>query len=399
MPFAGPFRPLRHDRFRALWLAGLVSFLGTWVHNVAARWTAASLTTSPMVVAAVDTLQLLPMVLLSIAAGVLADRVDRRRLLVLTHAGLAVVAGTMAVFAWNSALTLPVLLSLTAGIGLFGAANGPAWQATVPRQVPDDEVPDAVALMATGFNLARAVGPALGAWLLVTVGAGWAFAFNAASYGLIAGLIARLPPQAPALSAVEARLPLADPRLVRFYVVSLLFGLFAMPSLTLLPLVARDLVGGDAQTYGLLLSGFGVGAVSAGLLVVAVVRRIGTRAMLAATTLTSALGFAILGSAHGLGLAVAGAAVCGAGWIGTLSTVNAGVQMQAAPSMRARALAWYLTFAVGGQAAGSLLGGAVASALGLAPALLTHAVLLAALSAGAAFGMRRTPAPPPAVNV
>lgn len=389
-----PFSPLRHDRFRALWLAGLVSFLGTWVHNVAARWTASTLTESPLVVSAVDTLQLLPMVLLSLAAGTLADRTDRRQLLVLTHGGLATVAALMAVSAWTGHMDLPRLLAFTACIGLFGALNGPAWQATVPRQVPDAEVPRAVALMSTGFNLARAVGPGLGAWLLVTVGPGWAFAANAASYLVIGGLIWRLPPQPPyAGGADEAHLPLQDPRLVRFYLVAAFFGLFAMPGLSLLPLVARDLVQGAAATYGLLLSAFGMGAVAAGLLMGGLVARVGARPMIALTTVTSAAGFAILSNTVAPWQAVTGAAVCGAGWIGTLSTVNAGVQMQADRAVRARALAWYLTFAVGGQAAGSFLGGALAGLFGLAAALGIHAVLLAGLSAVVTAGIPRRPEP------
>lgn len=121
----GPFAPLRHARFRALWLTGLVSFLGTWVHNVAARWTAATLSPSPIAVSAVDTLQLLPMVALSVFAGALADRTDRRRLLVVTHLGLAGVAGIMAALAWAGLLGLGGLLALTGALGALGAVNGP----------------------------------------------------------------------------------------------------------------------------------------------------------------------------------------------------------------------------------------------------------------------------------
>jgi MFS family permease len=385
----GPFAPLRHDRFRSLWLAGLVSFLGTWVHNVAARWTATTLATSPMVVAAVDTLQLLPMVMLSLAAGSLADRTDRRQLLVVTHLGLATVAGMMALFAWNGVLTLTPLFALTACIGLFGALNGPAWQATVPRQVPDEDVPKAVALMSTGFNLARAVGPGLGAWLLVTVGAGWAFAVNALSYGVIGALIWRLPPQLPWPASNEEHAPLTDRRLVRFYLVVMFFGLFAMPGLTLLPLVARDFVHGEARDYGALLSAFGAGAVAAGLFVATSARRFGERPVIALMTATSGIGFTVLAGARDMPTALIGSAICGAGWIGTISTVNAGVQMQADRAVRGRALAYYLTFAVGGQATGSFLGGALADIFGLERALQLHAFLLAGLALVVGSGIRR----------
>jgi MFS family permease len=385
----GPFAPLRHTRFRALWLAGLVSFLGTWVHNVAARWSAATLSPSPMAVSAVDALQLAPMVLLSLFAGTLADALDRRRLLIATHAGLAVVVATMGVLAAFERLTLPVLLSLTFLLGILGALNGPAWQATVPRQVPDEEVPKAVALMSTGFNLARAVGPAAGAWMLVAVGPAAAFFTNAASYMFIGLLLWRLPPQPPAVVTGPVRSPLSEPGLVRLYVVGLAFGLFAMPSLSLLPVVARDALVGDAQSYGRLLSAFGLGAVSSGLLVASAVQRFGNRPFIATTTVVSALGLFVLSSAHTLPQALVGAALSGMGWIGTISTVNAGVQMRAPAEVRARALAYYLTFAVGGQAVGSLFGGWMASHLGLQAALRLSAAALVVVAVVVLAGYRR----------
>ncbi len=389
----GPFAPLRHARFRALWCAGLVSFLGTWVHNVAARWIAATLSPSPLVISAVDALQLAPMVLLSLAAGHLADALDRRRLLVVTHLGLAAVAALLGGLAAAGVLTLSSLLGLTAGLGVLGALNGPAWQATVPRQVPDDEVPKAVALMSTGFNLARAVGPAAGAWMLVSVGPAAAFFTNAVSYVVIGLLIYRLPPQLPERTLTPAPSPLSDPGLRRLYLVAFAFGLCAMPSLSLLPIVARDSLGGDATVYGRLLSSFGLGAVVAGLVVASAARRFGNRPFIALTCVVSASGLGALSAAHALPGAIAAAAVAGAGWIGTISTVNAGVQVRAPAAVRARALAFYLTFAVGGQALGSLLGGALAAQWGLATALRTSSVLLLLVATGVLSGYRRPETP------
>lgn len=385
---AGPFRPLAVPRFRAIWLAGLVSFLGTWVHNVAARWTAASLSPSPLAVAAVDTLQLLPMVLLSLAAGALADRTDRRTVLIWTHVGLTAVALVMAVLALADELTLPALLGLTGGLGVLGALTGPAWQATVPRQVPDEDVPSAVALMSTGFNLARAVGPGAGAWMLVRYGPGAAFVANAASYLVIGFLLWLLPPQPPHPAQGERASPMRDPSLVRLYLVVAAFGLFAMPSLSLLAVVARDGVGGGAADYGRLLSAFGIGAVSAGLLVASGARRFGNRPFIALTCVVEAVGFWLLATAGTLPEALVGAGLCGAGWIGTISTVNAAVQMRAAPEVRARALAFYLTFAVGGQATGSFVGGWIATHVGLEEALRVCAVALAGLAAVVLAGWR-----------
>lgn len=358
-----------------------MSFLGTWIHNVAARWSAATLSPSPLAVSAVDTLQLLPLVGLSVVAGRLADRMDRRRVLLATHAGLAMVALLMAALAALGRLGLPALLGLTLAMGVLGAITGPAWQATVPRQVPDAEVPAAVALMSTGFNLARAVGPGVGAWVLLNLGAAWAFVANAASFALIAFLFSRLPPQLPPPPASASGGPLADPRLRRLYLSVAAFGFLAMPSLSLLAVVARDRLEGGAEAYGWLLSAFGVGAVLAGLLVAAGARRFGNRPFIAFTCGLAALGFVQLALADNAALAVAGAATCGAGWIGTLSTINAAVQVRADPAMRGRALAWYLTFAVGGQAAGSFVGGLVAAHFGLGAALGCCAAGLLGLAA------------------
>lgn len=370
-----------------------MSFLGTWVHNVAARWTAATLSTSPLTVSAVDTLQLLPMVLLSLVAGTLADRADRRQLLIATHVGLTGVAALMGILALSGRMTLEVLLVSTFALGVLGALNGPAWQATVPRQVPDEEVPKAIALMSTGFNLARAVGPAAGAWMLVSVGPGAAFLTNAASYLVIGALLWRLPPQPPVLHEGERASPITDPGLVRLYAVVAFFGLFAMPSLSLLPVVARDAVAGGAADYGRLLSAFGLGAVSAGLVVASGARRFGNRPFITLTCLASAGGFWVVAHAETLAWAMAGAALCGVGWIGTISTVNAAVQMRAPAAVRARALAFYLTFAVAGQASGSFLGGWMASNLGLRVALQACAVAQVALAAVVLAGWRRARGP------
>lgn len=372
----GPFAPLVHPRFRGLWIAGLVSFVGTWVHNVAARWTAATLSPSPLAVSAVDALQLAPMVVLSLAAGRLADTRDRRTVLVLTQLGQSAIALVMGITAITGHLTLPTLLGLTSGIGGLGALTGPAWQATVPRQVPDEEVPKAVALMSTGFNLARAVGPAAGAWMLVNAGPAAAFFTNACSYLVIAVLLARLPAQPPLAAGAAPPSPLGDSGLRRLYLAGCAFGLFAMPSLSLLPVVARDGLGGDARVYGELLSAFGLGAVAVGLAVASAVRRVGNRPFIATTTLTAALGLSVLAGATSPPVAIAGAALAGMGWIGTISTINAGVQVRAPAAVRGRALAYYLTFAVGGQALGSLVGGQLAAQVGLATALRLDAAAL-----------------------
>lgn len=376
------FGPLRHRRFRWLWIAGLTSFLGTWVHNVAARWAAATLSPSPLAVSTVDTLQALPVVLLSLGAGKLADSVDRRRLLITTHVILAAVTALMGMLTAFGSLSLPALFSLTALIGVFGALNGPAWQATVPRQVPDEEVPGAVALISTAFNVARTLGPTIGAWTLLYFGTATAFFANAASYIFIGLLMWRLPPQPPQRREGILASPFADPTLRRLYAVVLLFGLFAMPSLSLLPIIARDAIHGGALSYGGLLSAFGIGAVCTGLFVAAGARRLGYSTFVAMSCLTSVAGLVLLSLAQTLPVASLGAALSGSGWISVISTTNARVNTHAPAEMRGRALALYITFAFGGQAGGSFFGGWMAQQLGLSFALQIYAVLLSALAVG-----------------
>lgn len=375
--------PLRHRTFRWLWLGGLGSFIGTWVHNVGVRWTAATVSKSPLAVSLVDTLQILPVVLLSLTAGTLADSVDRRRLLVTTHLSLTAITVMMGVLALMGRLSLPVLLVLTALIGAFGALNGPAWQATVPRQVPDEEVTGAVAMISTAFNVARTLGPTIGAWMLLSFGVATAFFFNAASYLVIGLLMWRLPPQPPSLARRGSLIsPLTDHSLRCFYTVVLLFGLFAMPSLSLMPIIARDLLHGNALTYGMLLSAFGIGAVCAGPFICAISRKVGYTTFVSFTCMTSATGLALLIFVQKPWLAVASAVVCGMGWIGTISTTNAAVNTRSSPEVRGRSISLYLMFAIGGQTGGSFLAGLLAQQFGVMPVLRGCMLLLVVLALG-----------------
>ena len=174
--------PLRRGLFRILWIASVVSNLGTWIQNVGAAWLMTSLTPSPGMVAAIQAASSLPLFLLALPAGALADVVDRRRLLIFTQAWMLVAAGALGVLAVMGAATPWALLAFTFLLGLGSALNGPAWQAITPELVPRAELPAAVALGSISFNLSRAVGPALGGAIVAGAGAGTAFLVNAASF-------------------------------------------------------------------------------------------------------------------------------------------------------------------------------------------------------------------------
>src|SRR5262245_12400311 len=176
------WRPLREPTFRALWIAALASNIGTWIQDVAASWLMITLSPSPILVSLMQTASSLPFFLLALPAGALADVVDRRRLLIFSQSWMMTVAALLGALTLAGLITPAGLLGLTFALGLGAALNGPAWQATTPELVPREELPAAVALNGVGFNLARAVGPALGGFVVAAGGPPTAFLLNAASF-------------------------------------------------------------------------------------------------------------------------------------------------------------------------------------------------------------------------
>ncbi|MDT8912256.1 MFS transporter [Amycolatopsis sp. PS_44_ISF1] len=376
-------RPLRHSRFRWLWAVGVVSFFGTWIHNVAARWTVASQAGSPFLVTVVDALQALPIVLLSVVAGKLADTRDRRKVLVVINICLMVVSGTLGTLAAVGRLQIPVLFLLTALMGAFVALDNPVWQSTVPRQVPDEDVHGAVALVSTGYNAARTLGPTIGAWLLISAGAATAFFIDAVSFAVMALLVWRLlPPSKKTVTMAEPVKPLSSPVMRKLYITAFAFSILAMPAMSLLPIAARDLLRGGALAFGGLLSAFGIGAILAGGFVAGLAGKLGYNRFIAVCCVVDAAGMALLAMFSHIVVAMVAAALCGAGWLGAISITNSTVNTRSSAGTRGRLLAVYFIFAFAGQFGGSLLGGFAAQVAGLAVAFATFAVLLLVLAIG-----------------
>ena len=213
--------PLVHPVFRILWIATIVANVGTWVHDVAATWLMTSLAPSPLMVALVQTAGTLPVLMLALPAGVLADVLDRRHVLLSAQVWMTVVAFVLGAVTFVGATTPLVLLVLTFLLGIGTALTAPAWQSIVPELVPKAELGAAVTLNSAGINVARAVGPALGGLVVAGLGPATAFALNGVSFaGVIAVLLwwkravpaAALPPERltsapPARSPCRARLP------------------------------------------------------------------------------------------------------------------------------------------------------------------------------------------------
>src|SRR5579871_3591266 len=174
--------PLRHGIFRAMWIASVASNIGTWMHTVAASWLMTTLAPSPLLIALVQTATALPVFLVALPAGAAADLVDRRRLLLFTQTWMLAVAAVLGVLTLRGTIGPWWLLGLTFALGLGSAMNGPGWMATVPELVPRPELATAVALNSVGFNIARAVGPALGGAVMAASSAGVVFILNADSF-------------------------------------------------------------------------------------------------------------------------------------------------------------------------------------------------------------------------
>jgi MFS family permease/quinol monooxygenase YgiN len=375
--------PLVRPVFRALWIAALVSNIGYWMQSVGAVWQVGTVSGSTTLVALVQSAISLPIVLLALPAGAAADVFDRRRLLLVTQAWMLVSAAALCLATLVGVASPAVVLALTFLLGLGNAANAPGWQATIPELVHGRELSAAVALNSVGFNIGRAVGPAIGGLVVAAAGPAAVFGLNAVSYlGVLAVLWRwRRRPQdelgagEQILGAIEAgaRYVRFAPLLRAVLVRTALFILPASALWALLPVVARGRLGLDAIGFGLLLGGLGIGSVAGAALLPRLRRAapIDLRVM-AGTLLFAAatVALAMLDSPLVVWLAMVAAGVA---WLAMLTSFNVATQTVVPRWVRARALAVYLLVFQGGLAAGSALWGVVASRVGDRAALLAAA--------------------------
>lgn len=390
-----PPSPLRQPIFRAVWIASMASNFGGLIQSVGASWMMTTIAGSPQLVALVQASVTLPIMLLSLVAGAVADSLDRRKVMLAAQLFMFVVSVALTACAWTGLLSPLLLLAFTFLIGCGTAFNGPAWQASVGDMVPRASLPSAVALNSMGFNIARSAGPAIGGAIVAAAGAAAAFAVNAVSYiGLIAVLARWRPVRPPRLlpretigvaMAAGVRYVAMSPEIRVVLMRALLFGIAASAVPALMPLVARTSVTGGPLTYGLLLGSFGVGAVVGALSSGRLRARLTTEWLVRAAALALALGAAGAALSRTLVLTAPALMLAGAGWVLALSTFNVTVQMAAPRWVVARALALYQMAAFGGMAAGSWLFGALADDRGVTVALLAASAVQVA---GALVGLR-----------
>ncbi len=384
--------PLRIRRFRSLWIAAIFSNLGSFFQAVAGAWLMKELTDSSATwVGLMIASNTLPLLFLALISGVVADLYDRTKVMLASQIMMGLAAGAMALTTWLEIITPGMLLALGLVLGIGVAFNLPAWQSLVPDLVPRGMVASAVALNSAGFNVARAVGPALGGLAVATIGPAFGFAVNAASYlGVVvvaASLSRRLTGPERTDSSISTAIGLSV-RYTRFHPpfrrLLALVALFALTSSVVQAVLPNrtDELGGDEATYGLLLGAMGAGALVAALLRQSITGRLGRRSV-PSTIFGFGVGGLMVGLAPGLPLAFAGMFVTGIAWVLTLTTLNATSQLMAPEWVRGRAMSLYMLSFSGTVPIGSIAAGALADSVGAGTAtaiLSTGAVMLGVAS-------------------
>src|SRR5712671_2953802 len=378
--------PLRHSVFRRIWLASLLSNFGLLIQGVGAAWAMTRMTSSADKVALVQTALMLPIMLISMPAGAIADMYDRR-IVALVSLSIALSGATsLSVMAWLGLITPQTLLAFCFVVGCGMALFGPAWQSSVSEQVPAETLPSAVALNGISYNIARSFGPAIGGIVVAAAGAVAAFAANALLYlPLFAVLFlwrrvsepSRLPRERLNRAIVSgvryiANSPPIKTVLARTFVTGLVGGSVS----ALMPLVARDLLHGGAQTYGIMLGAFGMGAVVGALNIGQIRRQLSGEAAVRACALSMGSAIVAVALSRMPVLTAAALVVAGASWMLAVALFNIGVQLSAPRWVAGRSLAAFQASIAGGIAIGSWGWGRLTDAAGVETALLVSAALM-----------------------
>jgi MFS family permease len=382
----GAFEPLRESTFRVIWLASILSNFGQLIQGVGAAWEMTRLTASPSTVALVQTALMLPLMLVAVPAGALADMFDRRRIALVGLSFATLCAATLTVLAAFGLTTPRVLLCFCSLIGAGVALYGPAWQASVIEQVKPDHLPAAVALGSVSYNIARSFGPAVGGIIVLAAGATAAFAVNALLY--LPLLVAffmwrrqhtppRFPPERIDRAIISgARYALHSPPIRIVIIRALAFGLVSAAAAALTPLVARDLLKGNASTYGLLLGASGVGAVIGALFASTVRERMKAEHAFRLFAITAGVMVSIVGLSRNIVLTGAAMLVAGAANMLIVALLNVGIQLSAPRWVTARAIAWFHSSLTGGIALGAVIWGHVATHWGVGNALIAAGIVV-----------------------
>lgn len=383
MQLPSAIAPLRHKLFRLLWSTNLVVSVGVWLQNTGAGWLMTSLAPNALMVSMVQMATILPMLLLALPAGALADIVDRRLFIMLTQGWMLLAAAGLAVLTYMGLTTAPLLLGFTFAIGLGQAMNSPAWGSVMAESVPRHDLVQAITLNGIGFNLARAIGPAFAGVLVLAGGPGLAFGLNALSY--LAVIVALLSwhrrKRTPALpreqlgAAMRAgvRFVQHTPVMQAAMVRTTSFFFAAAAPWAMLPLIVKQQLGMGAGTYGLLLGLMGAGGVTSGLLLPQIRARLSRGNTVFASGVISCGGMTLVGMASHWLIAAIGMVLFGIGWVAASAVAQGTAQMAAPPWVRSRALAIYQLGFNFAMVLGTFFWGWLGTVIGLAPSMFAAA--------------------------
>ena len=393
-PASSPWGAFGYAAFTVIWTASVVSNVGTAMFDTASGWLITSLSADPVAVSLVQVCVSLPLFLFTLPAGALADVIDSRRLLIVIEIAILAVSVIFAVLVSFGLASTALLLATTFLLGVGGALTSPAWGSTIPLLVSKQELDSATALNSVGFNLGRAVGPALGGIAIAALGIAVPFwIFAASNLGIVAALIWWREPRKSAeslpaerlVSAVRAGIRhTANNQYLRATLARVLaFFPFASAYLALLPLVARHLMDHGPQLYGVLLGAVGVGAVGGSLALRWLKDELGPDRLVAVGTIGAAFALILFGLAREPITAICGCLLVGASWTVVMTKLYVSAQVALPDWARGRGLAVFLTLIFGATTVGSALWGKLSALEGLPTAYFVAA-------AGALLGIPLT---------
>ncbi|PEQ11881.1 MFS transporter [Novosphingobium sp. PC22D] len=385
----GAFAPLREPVFRRIWTASVLSNFSQLFLGIGAQWEMTRLTDSPTMVALVQTAMMLPLMVVTLPAGAVADMFDRRKI-AMTGLGFSSLAAAMlATLAFLGMTTPWVLLASCVLIGSGVALFSPSWQASIPEQVSRPNLPAAVALGTISYNVARSFGPALGGLIVLAAGAKAVFALTSVLYApLFLAFLSwrrehvpsRLPPERIDRAIIGGgRYALHSAAIRTALVRALCFGLATATATGLAPLVAKDLLLGDAAVFGILLGAQGVGAVIGALFVSNVREHIGAETAIRCSALGVGVALVAIGLSRSLPMTCAAFFVIGACNIMTIALLNVSVQLSAPRWVTARALSLFSSALTAGIGIGAWLWGEFAGSYGVTEAFVASGCVSAAL--------------------
>lgn len=376
---AALWSPLKIRLFRFIWIANVVSNIGTWMHDVGAGWLMTSLTNSPIMVALIQTATTLPVFILAIPAGALADILDRRRYLITALVWMMSIAAILGLLTLSGVTTDWVLLNMTFALSIGTAMMLPAMSAVTPEIVPRHELHSALSLNAMGMNISRAIGPAIAGVIIASAGSGAVFLINSITFLFVIVVLVRWkrniqPSSLPAERLVTAiktgvRFAMNAPQLQVAIIRGVGYFVFATVLWALLPLVAKNLIGGGPQTFGILVASVGIGAVLGALSLPKLRVRFSSDDMIFGSTLLFSLSLFAISLLHNMALMLLATAIFGAAHITVFSASLTAAQLALPNWVRSRGMSIYLAVFMGSMAGGSVVWGYIAKNYGISTAL------------------------------